>query len=364
MEYKNKYMRRALRLAQKGEGRVSPNPMVGAVIVKNNKIIGEGYHEYYGGNHAEINAIQNSIEDIRGSDMYVTLEPCSHYGKTPPCAEALIRHGIKNVYVAMADPNPLVSGRGIELLRNAGIHVEVGILRKEAEKVNEIFIKYITTKRPFVVMKTASTIDGKIAAYTGDSKWISCTESRKYVHNLRNRYKGIMVGVNTVIMDNPLLNTRLENGEGIDPVKIIVDSTARIPLDSNVFNQKSSSETIVVVSELADKEKIKAIEDVGGSVIVTPAKDNKVDLNFLMDTVGARGIDSILLEGGGTLNFSAIREGIVHKVISFISPKIVGGKMSLTPVEGEGVPYVKDAVKLKELKTYNIGEDIVIEGYL
>lgn len=363
MDSKNKYMRRALSLARKGEGRVSPNPMVGAVIVKDNKIIGEGYHEYYGGSHAEINAIQSSMEDIRDAEMYVTLEPCSHYGKTPPCAEALIKRGIKKVYVAMFDPNPLVSGKGIEMLRNAGIHVEVDILKEEAEKLNEIFIEYITTKKPFVVMKTASTLDGKIAAHTGDSKWISCTESRKYVHNLRNRYKGIMVGVNTIIMDNPFLTTRLEEG-GVDPIRIIIDSTGRIPLDSNVFNKKSSSEIIVVVSELADKEKIKKIEDVGANVIVTPIRENKVDLNFLMSALGERGIDSILLEGGGTLNFSAIREGIVHKVISFVSPKIVGGKTSLTSVEGEGIPYVKDAVKLKELKTYNIGEDIVIEGYI
>ena len=356
-------MKRALELAQKGIGYTSPNPLVGAVIVKDGKIIGEGYHEIFGGNHAEINAFKNATEDVRGATMYVTLEPCSHYGKTPPCANAIVEKGIKKVVIGLKDPNPLVSGNGIKILEDNGIEVISGVLEEEGRKLNEIFLKYITTKLPFCIMKTAMTLDGKIAAYTGDSKWITGELSRNYVHKLRHRVSGIMVGIGTILKDDPLLNTRLENGQGKDPIRIIVDSKLRIPLESNVLNIKSNSKTIIATTQNANKEKLKALEEKGAEVIITPAMD-RVDLVFLMKALGERKIDSVLLEGGSELNYSALNEGIVDKVNSFIAPKIIGGSNSKTPVGGTGKPYMKEAINLESINLHTFGDDIMIEGYI
>jgi diaminohydroxyphosphoribosylaminopyrimidine deaminase/5-amino-6-(5-phosphoribosylamino)uracil reductase len=359
-----KYMERAIELAERGAGYTKPNPLVGAVIVKNNKIIGEGYHQFYGGPHAEINAFKNAVENVIDAEMYVSLEPCSHYGKTPPCAEAIVKSGIKKVIIGMKDPNPLVAGRGINILKEAGIEVVHGILEDKVRKLNEIFIKYITTQKPFVILKTAMTLDGKIAAVTGDSKWITNELSRRYVHEIRHRLSGIMVGIETVIKDDPMLTTRLEDKEGIDPVRIIVDSKGRIPLEARVLNSNSGSKTIVVVTESADKNKIKAIEAKGAEVIITPQKDNKVDLSYLMKELGEREIDSILLEGGSTLNYSALEEGIVDKVITFIAPKIIGGSAAKTPVGGEGKTLMKDAILLHNMEFSKFQEDIMIEAYI
>lgn len=357
-----KYMKRALELAKNGIGYVNPNPLVGAVIVKNDKIIGEGWHAFYGGPHAEVNAFKNAAQDAEGAEMYVTLEPCSHYGKTPPCAEAIIRHKIKKVIVALEDPNPEVAGRGIQMLKDSGIEVVVGELEEECRSINEIFLKFITTRFPFCLLKTAMTLDGKIAAKTGDSKWVTNEASRDYVHQLRHRMAAIMVGVNTVIKDNPHLNTRLKNGEGSDPIRIIIDSSARIPLEANVLNHSSKAHTIIAATERADKEKLKQLEQKGAEIILTPFQDKRVDLKYLMQELGARKIDSVLLEGGSELNYSALEAGIVDKVNVFIAPKFIGGSEAKTPVGGDGKMVMQDAVMLSHTKVRQFGEDVMIEG--
>lgn len=358
------YMKRALELALKGTGKTSPNPLVGAVIVKNGKIIGEGYHEYFGGSHAEVNAINNASEDVEGATIYVTLEPCSHYGKTPPCADLLVRKKLSRVVIAMIDPNPKVAGKGVEILKNNGIEVVTGILESESKNINEIFIKYIQEKRPFCILKTAMTMDGKIATRTGESMWITNEKSRYYVHELRNKVSGIMVGINTVIKDNPSLTTRLKVG-GTDAVRIIVDSALRIPLDSKILTVNSSKKTIIATTEKADKDKLKLLSEMMNVQVVNiPLKNSKVDLVYLFDWLGRNGIDSLLVEGGSTLNFSILKENLADKVISFIAPKILGGDESKTPVGGEGFEKLKDAVLLDNIKIRVFDEDVMIESYV
>ncbi len=357
-------MKRALQLAEMGAGYTSPNPLVGAVIVKNGKIIGEGYHKVYGSHHAEVAAFQNAVEDVTGATLYVTLEPCSHYGKTPPCAKAIIAHGIQKVVVGLLDPNPLVAGKGIQMLKEAGIEVRIGVLEKECKKINEIFLKYITTKEPFCIMKTAMTLDGKIAAYTGDSRYITGEAARAYVHQIRHRVAAIMVGVDTVLIDDPMLNTRLPNQEASDPIRIIVDSRGRIPLEAKVFHVPSTAKTIIATTALCDPSKRKDMEEMGAEVILTPSKDQRVDLCYLMKKLGEKKIDSILLEGGSTLNFSALQEGIVDQVISFIAPKILGGENAKSPVGGIGIAKVDQAIKLIDIDIVKIGEDMMITGYV
>lgn len=355
------FMKMAIELAKKGEGNVSPNPMVGAVIVKDGKVIGQGYHEKCGEGHAEVNAFKSLKEDPSEATMYVTLEPCSHYGKTPPCADLIIKNKISKVIIGMVDPNPLVAGKGIEKLKNAGIEVEIGVLESECIKLNEVFIKYITAKRPFVVLKAAMSIDGKIATKTGESKWISCEDSRLQVHKLRNKLSGIMVGVNTVIKDNPELTCRLEDGNS--PIRIIVDSTLRIPLNSKVLNNKDNK-TIIATTNKVDMAKVEEISEMNAKVLIIDEKDGRVDLNKLMAKLGELNIDSILLEGGAILNYSALEEKIVDKVMMYISPKIIGGEESKTPIGGYGIDKLNNAFKLKNLKTSIVGEDILVEGYI
>lgn len=359
-----KYMERALKLAEKGAGYTNPNPLVGAVIVKDGRIIGEGYHKLYGSHHAEINAFRNASQDVRGAAMYVTLEPCSHYGKTPPCAKAIVEKGIKKVVVALKDPNPEVSGRGIKILQDNGIEVVTGVLEDESRRLNEIFIKYITTKLPFCILKTAMTLDGKIAARTGDSKWITNQESRRYVHKLRHRVSGIMVGVETVIKDNPLLNTRLDEENGSDPIRIVADTNARTPVESKILNNQSNARTIIATTELAPKERIKKLKSRGAEIIITPMCKNRVDLKYLMKELGERKIDSVLLEGGSELNYSALEAEIIDKVNAFIAPKFIGGRESKTPVGGLGRPFMKEAIMLKDIDVYRFGDDIMLEGYM
>ena len=359
-----KYMKRALELAEKGMGLTKPNPLVGAVIVADGKIIGEGYHEFYGGNHAEINAFRNTARETRGAMMYVTLEPCSHYGKTPPCAKAIIEKGIKRIVVAMTDPNPLVAGKGIKMLMDSGIDVKLGILEEESRKLNEIFIKYITTKLPFCILKSAMTLDGKIATYTGDSKWITNEKSRDYVHKLRHRVSAIMVGIGTILQDDPYLNTRLTEGKGEDAVRIIVDTAARIPLEAKVLNIDSSARTIIATTEQAPKGKRKDLEDKGAEILLCPLVNNRVDLSYLIRELGEVGIDSILIEGGSELNYSALEAGIVDKVITFIAPKLVGGRNAKTPIGGLGKDLMKDAIQLERTNLQRLGDDIMIEAYI
>lgn len=358
------YMKMALELAQKGGGKVNPNPLVGAIILKEDRIIGQGYHEFYGGPHAEINAFNSVEEDTEGCTMYVTLEPCSHFGKTPPCVNEIIRRKIKRVVIGMMDPNPLVSGRGIRKLRENGIEVEVGVLEEECKKINEVFIKYVTTKEPFVIMKSAMTLDGKTASFTGNSKWITGEAARENVHKLRGQVSCIMVGIGTVIADNPMLTCRLK--EGKNPIRVIVDSSLRIPLDCNVvkLGEDEKNLTIVATTERADKRKIEQLREHKIDVLVLPEKDKEVDLRFLMKELGKMGIDSVLLEGGATLNYSAITDGIVDKVQFYVAPKIIGGSCGKSPVGGKGIPLVDDAIKIYNMNTSFIGEDILIEAYV
>lgn len=358
------YMKRAIEIAKHGWGKTNPNPLVGAVVVKNDKIVAEGFHERLGGCHAEIAAFNNAKQDVRGGTLYVNLEPCSHYGRTPPCSKSVIEAGIRRVVIAMADPNPLVAGRGIEMLRNAGIDVVVGVLEPEAKKLNEIFIKYIIKRRPFVIMKTAMTLDGKIASNTGDSKWISGKSSRNYVHVVRDRVSAIMVGINTVLMDNPYLTTRLETGRGSDPVRIVADSEGRIPENSNIINADSTSGVILATTSRISKEKENSLLDKGVKIIKVENERGFVDLGRLMDELYRMEIDSVLLEGGGSLNAAALEAGIVDKVMFFIAPKILGGKDAPTPIEGSGILCMKDAIKLHDINVSRFDEDILVEGYV
>lgn len=353
------YMKKALELALGGWGTTNPNPLVGAVIVKDGWIIGEGFHEKAGAEHAEIMAIKNCSQDLKGASLYVNLEPCAHFGRTPPCVNSIIESGLSEVIIGMKDPNPLVAGKGISALEQAGIKVVQGVLEEESKKLNEIFVKYITEKRPFVIMKMAMSLDGKICTHTGESKWISCEESRKYVHNLRKRAAAVMVGTNTVMKDNPRLTARLDGAK--NPFRIILDRKGRIPLESNVFS--NDRKTIMVVSEGADPERIKALEEKASKVITLRENDSGFDLDELMEKLYSLKIDSILLEGGGNLNFSALKSGIVDKVIIFIAPVLLGGKDSLTPVEGQGYDSIAEALRLKNISTRLIGNDIMIEGY-
>ncbi len=361
--YHTMHMQRALELAKLGAGRTSPNPMVGAVIVKDGRVIGEGYHANYGEPHAEVNAIENASESVEGAEIFVTLEPCSHYGKTPPCALKLIENRFSKVYIAMEDPNPLVAGRGIQMLRKQGIEVEVGLLEEEAKALNEVFIKYITTKKPFCVMKAAMTLDGKIATVTGESKWITSEAARAYVHQLRHELKAIMVGIGTILKDDPMLTTRLEGRQGKDPVRIVVDSTLKIPLNARILHLNSDAPTMIATTDQADGEKATALQAMPGvKLIIAPQKAGKVDLDYLMFVLGEQGIDSLLLEGGATLNASALESGIVDKVLMFIAPKILGGQNAPTPVGGKGIEVLEKAVHLKRMTAVEIGEDLLIEA--
>lgn len=356
-------MRKAMGLAKKGLGWVNPNPMVGAVLVKDGKIIGEGYHEYFGGQHAEVNAINNSRESVEGATLYVTLEPCTHHGKTPPCAPFIVEKGIRSVVIGMADPNPKMKGTGIDFLSSKGIVVQSGVLKDEISRINEVFIKFITTGIPFCILKTAMTLDGKIATITNASRWISGEQSRKYVHELRQQVSGLLIGVDTVIYDDPLLNARRGKKKSKDPLKIIADTRCRIPLESKVLTHNPQL-TILATTELADKSKLREISRLGAQTMICPVKNNKVDLAFLVHSLGIMGIDSILIEGGSTLAFSALTDRIVDKVTSFISPKILGGKMSPTPVGGEGIKKMNQAIQVSDWKIRRSGEDILIEGYI
>ncbi|WP_394870671.1 bifunctional diaminohydroxyphosphoribosylaminopyrimidine deaminase/5-amino-6-(5-phosphoribosylamino)uracil reductase RibD [Clostridium butyricum] len=356
------YMKRALELAVKGIGMVNPNPMVGAVIVKDNKVIGEGFHEKYGHAHAERNAVKNAVEDIEGATVYVTLEPCAHYGKTPPCVELLIEKKVRKVVIGMLDPNPLVAGKSIKKLKENNIEVKVGVKEKECRKLNEVFIKYITTKKPFVIMKAGISIDGKIATSSGESKWITSERSRLHSHELRNRMSGIMVGINTVLSDDPSLTYRGEH-KGKDPLRIIIDSTLKVPFESKVIKYNNNN-TIVACVENTDLIKKEKLEKMGVKIIETKSKKGKVDLQEVVEKLGKEKIDSILLEGGGTLNFSALKEGIVDKVRFYIAPKIIGGENSKNSVSGQGFYNLDDCVNLKDMSYEQMGNEIVVEGYI
>ncbi len=356
-------MKRALALARRGAGWVNPNPMVGAVVVKQGQILGEGFHEYFGGPHAEANAIGMCREGTTaGATLYVTLEPCNHTGKTPPCTELIIRSGIERVVVGMCDPNANVTGGGIERLKEAGIRVDTGLLESRAKRMNESFIKYITTGRPFVVLKTAMTLDGKIATVTNASRWITGEPSRRLVHRMRGTYSAIMVGIDTVRYDDPQLNIRLR-GKWKNPLKVIVDTRCRIPSEARVLAVDPQL-ALIATTDMASVSRRKEFERAGVQVLVCPEKEGKVDLGYLVTALGTMGIDSILLEGGSTLAFSALRNGVVDKVVSFIAPKILGGAQAPTPVGGEGIESMDNAIELKNMTIKRTGKDIMVEGWL
>ena len=359
MEQDRQYMKMALELAQKGMGFTAPNPMVGAVIVKNGRIIGQGYHRKYGELHAEIEALAVCTEEPKGASIYVTLEPCCHYGKQPPCVNAILEAGIRRVIIGSSDPNPLVAGKGIRILKDHGIEVTENILKEECDKLNEAFFYYIQNKKPYVVMKYAMTMDGKIAAYTGESKWVTGEAARIHVQKQRLKYTGIMVGVGTVLADDPMLTCRLENCR--NPVRIICDSHLRTPLTSKIVRTAETIPTILASSS-KDQQKIKNYEELGCQVLYVPEKNGHIDLNRLMELLGAAKIDSILLEGGGSLNWSALESGIVQKVQTYIAPKLFGGEEAKTPVEGKGFPNPASAVLLKNSEITRLGDDLLIES--
>ena len=353
-------MHGALAAAKHGLGRTSPNPMVGAVVVKEGRVVAAGWHRKAGTPHAEVHALNMAGELAKDATLYVNLEPCAHHGRTPPCVEAIIRAQIKRVVVALEDPNPKVAGKGIARLRDAGVEVTVGVLAQEARRLNEVFLKWITTKQPFVVIKTAMTLDGKIATPEGASRRITGDESLTRVHELRDMYDAIMVGVNTVIADNPQLTARLPNAK--NPRRIVLDSHARIPLTAKLLTENAAN-TIVAVTASANQEKVATIKDTGATVIVA-GEGERVNLPTLMKILGEREICSILTEGGGTVNFSLLQAGLVDKVLAFVAPKIVGGKNALTSFEGDGMAELADAVKLHDVTTETLGEDILISGYV
>ncbi len=354
------YMKRAIMLAEKGMGYTNPNPMVGAVIVKEGKIIGEGYHKAFGSTHAEVQALNNCKVSPAGSTMYVTLEPCSHVGKTPPCVDAIISHGIKEVVIGMIDPNPLVAGMGIKKLQEQQIIVSWGILENEVKALNHIFIKYITTRKPYCIWKSAMTLDGKIATKKGDSKWITSEVARQYVHQLRHRVSAIMVGIGTVLADNPRLTTRLSDGQGQHPIRVILDTTCRIPLDAALLSEEGK--TIVCTGKYTSAHKIRKLKDMGVEVYITKEKNGRLDIGSLMVYLGQRGIDSVLIEGGSLVSSSVLEAGVVDEVMMFIAPKIIGGKHAKSPVGGEGIWWMKDAIALEDVEVQTLGADILIRG--
>ncbi|MCD6353162.1 MAG: bifunctional diaminohydroxyphosphoribosylaminopyrimidine deaminase/5-amino-6-(5-phosphoribosylamino)uracil reductase RibD [Proteobacteria bacterium] len=355
-------MRLAIRLAARALGNTSPNPLVGAVIVKDGQIAGRGYHCRAGSPHAEINALKEAGNKAMGADLYLNLEPCIHYGRTPPCVDALLESRIKRVFVGMSDPNPLVNGKGIQKLREGGVDVKTGILEEECRKLNEIFVKYVTTQRPFVILKAATSLDGRIAAEGGDSKWITNEKSRQYVHQLRNQVDAVLVGIGTIERDDPMLTTRLQKRRGRDSVRIVVDSTLKISPRAKVLNLASNAPTLIATTPKASLKKIRAIENQGGKVIVIPSRKS-VDLTLLMEILGKKDITSILIEGGSRINTSAFKAGIVDKVIFFYAPRIIGGKNAPLIVGGNGISKVKDSLVLHRIKTRRFGDDIMVEGY-
>lgn len=369
MEQQALWMRRALRLAERGCGYVNPNPMVGCVIVKENRAIGEGWHERCGGLHAERNALKNCHEDPAGATLYVTLEPCCHWGRTPPCTDAIIENHIGHVVVGCLDPNPQVAGKGVQLLREAGIDVTVGVCEEECRRLNAVFFHYITHGTPYVVLKYAMTLDGKIATYTGDSRWVTGEVARAQVHETRHWLPGILIGVGTVLADDPLLTCRraMGKGEGRNPIRIVCDSHARTPLDSQLIRTARDIPTILAITEsAAHTEQAAALQAAGAQLLVCAEQEDgqkgRVSLPDLMQQLGKQGIDGILLEGGATLAFSALQAGIVQHVQAYIAPKLLGGATALTPVGGAGFARMADALSLSHLTVTPLGDDFKIEG--
>lgn len=356
---KEEFMEMAIDLAHHGEGYVNPNPLVGALVVAEGKIIGRGYHQRFGAPHAEIIALEEAGTQARGADLYVTLEPCCHHGKQPPCTERIIAAGIARVFVACCDPNPVVNGRGVAHLRDSGLDVTVGLLAKRAQRMNEIFFTYITAGIPFVHLKLAMSLDGKIATRTGDSHWITNEQSRIAAHRLRRKYMALLVGVNTIITDDPRLTVR--HIKGLNPLRIILDGRGRIPVAARVFTEPGR--TIVVTATMTHATE-QAIQAQGGEVWRIVQHEDKVDLPLLLHRLGREGIDGLLIEGGGVTAASFLEAGLVDKVSFFFAPLIIGGATAATAVGGKGTAEIARAICLSDIRTKRIGDDLVYTGYI
>lgn len=358
------FMKRAIELAKQGAGWTAPNPLVGAVVVKNGRVIGEGYHRKYGELHAERNALAACTEDPAGATLYVTLEPCCHYGKTPPCTEIIIEKKIAKVVIGSRDPNPKVAGKGARILREHGIEVVEDYMREACDALNPVFFHYITTKTPYVVLKFAMTLDGKIATRTGASKWITGEAARNHVHQLRGRYAGILAGIGTVLADDPMLNCRIDGAH--QPLRIILDSHLRIPMGSRLVRSAKEYPLLIVCNESTrDREegtnRIQKLEEAGAKVWALPEKNGHPDLNVLMQRLGEEKIDSVLIEGGGTVNEAVLKAHIVHHVYAYIAPKIFGGEDAKTPVEGSGIRLPQECAKLRLAKITVLLNDMLLE---
>lgn len=358
------FMKRAIELAKQGSGWTAPNPLVGAVVVKNGRVIGEGYHRKYGELHAERNALAACSEDPAGATLYVTLEPCCHYGKTPPCTEIIIEKKIAKVVIGSRDPNPKVAGKGARILREHGIEVVEDYMREACDALNPVFFHYITTKTPYVVLKFAMTLDGKIATRTGASKWITGEAARNHVHQLRGRYAGILAGIGTVLEDDPMLNCRIDGAH--QPLRIILDSHLWIPMGSRLVRSAKEYPLLIVCNESTrDREegtnRIQKLEEAGAKVWTLPEKNGHPDLNVLMQRLGEEKIDSVLIEGGGTVNEAALKAHIVHHVYAYIAPKIFGGEDAKTPVEGSGIRLPQECANLRLAKITVLLNDMLLE---
>lgn len=358
------FMKRAIELAKQGAGWTAPNPLVGAVVVKNGRVIGEGYHRKYGELHAERNALAACTEDPAGAALYVTLEPCCHYGKTPPCTEIIIEKKIAKVVIGSRDPNPKVAGKGARILREHGIEVVEDYMREACDALNPVFFHYITTKTPYVVLKFAMTLDGKIATRTGASKWITGEAARNHVHQLRGRYAGILAGIGTVLADDPMLNCRIDGAH--QPLRIILDSHLRIPMGSRLVRSAKEYPLLIVCNESTREReegasRIQKLEEAGAKVWTLPEKNGHPDLNVLMERLGEEKIDSVLIEGGGTVNEAALKAHIVHHVYAYIAPKIFGGEDAKTPVEGSGIRLPQECAKLRLAKITVLLNDMLLE---
>lgn len=361
MDADERFMWMALDLARHGSGFTSPNPMVGAVVVQEGEVVGTGYHRSAGSAHAEVVALEKAGSKAQGATLYTNLEPCCHHGKTPPCVEAILQAGIRKVVIGMTDPNPLVSGQGIRWLEENGVKVKNGVLKDKALSLNEVFVKYITTKKPFVMIKTAMSLDGKIATREGHSKWITGERSRQFVHRLRNQADAVVVGIGTVLKDDPLLTTRIDDGR--DAARVVVDSMARLPLAAKVINPQSPAPTIAAVTVDAPEERCEALRRAGVEVMKFPARKGRVSLEALLAALGQKEMSSVLVEGGGELNYSFLEDGLIDKAYFFVAPLICGGRDAPTPFGGEGIGRIEDAWAVSQLEFKQYGEDMLIIGY-
>jgi len=358
------YMRMALELAERGRGRTSPNPMVGAVLVRDGEIVGQGYHARAGGDHGEIVALKEAGDRACGATLYINLEPCCHYGRTPPCVDALIKAGVKRVVAAMTDPFEKVSGQGIARLRDAGIEVEVGLMAAEAQRLNEAFVKYVTTGKPFVVLKMAMSLDGRIATRTGESKWITCEEARIRVHRLRDEVDAVLVGRGTVEQDDPMLTTRLPDRDGKNPIRVVLDGNARMPVGARVLTDGSATRTWVIVGESADPRRVRKLRSAGAEMVTLPDQEGRIDLDTVLRELGRREVTRLLVEGGKEVFTEALKSRNVDKLFAFVAPVILGGDGRYNAVGDLGVEKISDALRLRDVAVERVCDDILIQGYI